>query len=69
MNSSVALLSVHPPLADDFDAPQALAELRGVPAEGRLLLVGHEPDLSSVVGDLTGARVDIKKGGLAVVGP
>ena len=35
--------------------------------DGRLLLVGHEPDLSSVVGDLTGARVDLKKGGVAAV--
>jgi phosphohistidine phosphatase len=61
------LLSVHPPLAVDFDARQALAELAGLPADGRLLLVGHEPDLSGVVGDLTGARPDLKKGGLAVV--
>jgi phosphohistidine phosphatase len=60
-------LSVHPPLAGDFDARQALAELAGLPADGRLLLVGHEPDLSGIVGDLTGARLDLKKGGLAVV--
>jgi phosphohistidine phosphatase len=61
------LLSLHPPLAGDFDARQALAELAGLPTDGRLLLVGHEPDLSGVVGDLTGARADLKKGGLAVV--
>ncbi len=60
-------LSVHPPLAGGFDASQALAELVGLPADGRLLLVGHEPDLSGVVGDLTGARPDLKKGGLAIV--
>jgi phosphohistidine phosphatase len=60
-------LSVHPPLAGGFDASQALAELAGLPADGRLLLVGHEPDLSGVVGDLAGARPDLKKGGLAVV--
>jgi len=54
-------------LAGAFDARQALAELSGLPADGRLLLVGHEPDLSGVVGDLTGARPDLKKGGLAVV--
>jgi len=35
--------------------------------DGRLLLVGHEPDLSRVVGDLTGAVVDLKKGGVAAV--
>ena len=33
----------------------------------RLLLVGHEPDLSRVIGELTGARADVKKGGLAVI--
>jgi phosphohistidine phosphatase len=61
------LLSAHDSLAGDFDARQALAALAGVPADGRLLLVGHEPDLSGVVGDLTGARPDLKKGGLAGV--
>jgi phosphohistidine phosphatase len=61
------LLSVHPPLATGYDARQALAELAGLPADGRLLLVGHEPDLSGVIGDLTGGRPDLKKGGLAVV--
>jgi phosphohistidine phosphatase len=60
-------LLVHPPLAGGFDARGALAECSGLRADGRLLLVGHEPDLSSVVGDLTGARVDLKKGGVAVV--
>lgn len=32
-----------------------------------VLLVGHEPDLSDAVAQLTGARVDMKKGGLAGV--
>ena len=60
-------LRVHGPLAGGLDASAALAELAEVSADGRLLLVGHEPDLSGVVGDLTGARADLKKGGLAVV--
>jgi phosphohistidine phosphatase len=60
-------LLVHAPLAGGFDARQALAELAGLTGEGRLLLVGHEPDLSSVIADLTGGRPDLKKGGLAVV--
>ena len=34
---------------------------------GDVLLVGHEPDFSQVVQDLTGARVDLKKGGVAAV--
>ncbi len=32
-----------------------------------MLLVGHEPDLSTVIAQLTGARVDLKKGGIAVL--
>ena len=47
---------MYPPLAGGFDARQALAELAGLPADGRLLLVGHEPDLSGVVADLTARR-------------
>jgi phosphohistidine phosphatase len=63
-----ALLEEHTPLAGGFDVPQALNVLTGVPVQdGRLLLVGHEPDLSLTVGGLTGARIDLKKGGLAVV--
>jgi phosphohistidine phosphatase len=34
---------------------------------GDVLLVGHEPDFSKEVGRLTGAKVAIKKGGIAVV--
>jgi phosphohistidine phosphatase len=36
---------------------------------GDVLLVGHEPDFSSAVAELTGARLKLKKGGLAVVEP
>jgi phosphohistidine phosphatase len=34
---------------------------------GEVLLVGHEPDLSGEVARLTGARVKMRKGGLAIV--
>jgi phosphohistidine phosphatase len=62
------LLCEHPPLAGGFDAAQALDALADVPdADGRLLLVGHEPDLSLLARELTGGRIDLKKGGLAVV--
>jgi phosphohistidine phosphatase len=61
------LLSAHQPLASGFDGAQALQALSAIDADGRLLVVGHEPDLSRTVGDLTGARIDLKKGGLAVV--
>jgi phosphohistidine phosphatase len=32
-----------------------------------VLLVGHEPDFSDAIQELTGGRVDVKKGGLAGV--
>jgi len=51
------LLSAHPPLVGGFDAAQALQEMATLSADGRLLLVGHEPDLSGVAGELTGGRV------------
>jgi phosphohistidine phosphatase len=59
--------SVHTPLAGGFTAAEAIDATAGVSADGRVLLVGHEPDLSGVVGGLTGGRVEMKKGGLAVV--
>jgi phosphohistidine phosphatase len=34
---------------------------------GEVLLVGHEPDFSSVIAHLTGARIRMRKGGLAGV--
>jgi phosphohistidine phosphatase len=61
------LLREHEALAAGFDGAQALDVLAGLGADGRLLIVGHEPDLSGVVADLTGGRIDLKKGGLAVV--
>lgn len=45
----------------DFD-PAALAAGRG-----EVLLVGHEPDLSRAIQATTGARVELKKGGLAAI--
>jgi phosphohistidine phosphatase len=56
-----------PPLAGGFDAAAAREAAERIPAQGRLLLVGHEPDLSTLVEELTGGEVDLKKGGLAVV--
>lgn len=41
----------------------ALAAGRGE----EVLLVGHEPDMSRAVADLTGARVKLKKGGIAAI--
>ena len=61
------ILQAHPALAADFDARQALDALAALGADGRLLLVGHEPDLSRLVDDLAGGTIDLKKGGLAVL--
>ena len=55
--------------------PEVAAELRGGPFDslalaagrGDVLLVGHEPDFSSEVARLTGAKVKLRKGGLAIV--
>jgi phosphohistidine phosphatase len=55
--------------------PETAAELRGggfdalalAAGRGEVLLVGHEPDLSSEVARLTGARVKLRKGGLAAL--
>jgi phosphohistidine phosphatase len=55
--------------------PEIANELGGGPFDslsltagrGDVLLVGHEPDFSGEVGRLTGARVKLRKGGLAIV--
>jgi phosphohistidine phosphatase len=54
-------------LADDLGRDEALAFL-GAGADDRpVLLVGHNPGLPQLVHDLTGARVELKKGGVAAV--
>ena len=54
-------------LGDGFDREEALELLYRHGADSRVLVVGHDPSFSQVVHDLTGARVDFKKGGVAVV--
>ena len=54
-------------LEPGFDADR-LAEILGdYGGEQVLMLVGHEPDFSRTVGQLTGARVVMKKAGVACV--
>jgi phosphohistidine phosphatase len=60
-------LEEYPPLAEGFDVADARAALRRAGPQARVMLVGHEPDLSGVIAALTGANVDLKKGGLACV--
>jgi phosphohistidine phosphatase len=62
-----ARMSPHPPLASDFGAAEALDALAGLEADARLLLVGHEPDMSGIVAGLGGGTVDMKKGGVAAL--
>jgi len=57
----------HPPLRSGFDRDDAVELLLAAGEDKRILVVGHDPDLSQVVHDLTGARVDLKKGGIAGV--
>jgi phosphohistidine phosphatase len=59
--------TVHQPLREGFDAAEAITLLRAAGDEHRVLVVGHEPDFSMTVHDLTGARIDMKKGGVAGV--
>jgi phosphohistidine phosphatase len=58
---------VTPVLAEAFSVADARDLLLGVEPDGRILVVGHNPDFAQVVHDLTGARVDFKKGGVAGV--
>jgi phosphohistidine phosphatase len=54
-------------LSDGFDREDALELLGRHGADARVLVVGHEPSFSQVVYDLTGGRIDFKKGGVAAV--
>jgi phosphohistidine phosphatase len=58
---------VHEPLAEGFDLDDALTLLRAAGEDHRVLVVGHEPDFSQTLHDLTGANVALKKGGVAGV--
>jgi phosphohistidine phosphatase len=59
-------LGIEPEVAEElrggsFDAPGLAA------GRGDVLLIGHEPDFSGEVARLTGAKVKLRKGGLAIV--
>jgi phosphohistidine phosphatase len=54
-------------LTEGFDGQAALDLMRAAGPDQRVLAVGHEPDFSQVVHDLTGGRVDFKKGGIAAI--
>jgi len=54
-------------LSSEFAVDDALALAGAAGDDKRVLLVGHDPDFTQVVCDLTGARTDLKKGGVAGV--
>ena len=63
-----ALPGLEPEIAPELDGGgfDALALAAG---RGEILLVGHEPDLSHEIARLTGARIKMRKGGLAILEP
>jgi phosphohistidine phosphatase len=50
-----------------FGAEELASLLRDRSDEDRVMFVGHEPDFSSMVRYLTGARIEMKKAGVAFV--
>jgi phosphohistidine phosphatase len=54
-------------LAGEFGYRDALELFHAHDADAHVLAVGHEPDFSQIVHDLTGGRVDFKKGGIAAL--
>jgi phosphohistidine phosphatase len=59
-------LGIEPELAGElsggeFDSPNLAA------GRGEAMLVGHEPDFSNEIAQLTGAKAKLRKGGLAIV--
>ena len=54
-------------IAPGFDAGRLAKLVKQFPKAKALLLVGHEPDFSTTVRELTGGRVVLKKGALAYV--
>jgi phosphohistidine phosphatase len=57
----------HEALGKGFDADDAIELAHAAGPDKRLLLVGHNPDFEQVLHDLTGARLDLKKGAVAGV--
>jgi phosphohistidine phosphatase len=54
-------------LGDGFEVEDALELLARHDGDAKVLVVGHNPSFAQVVHDLTGGRIDFKKGGVAAV--
>jgi phosphohistidine phosphatase len=60
-------LGMEPEVAEELRG--GLIDVRELAAGRDVLLVGHEPDLSNAVAELTGGKIRLRKGGLAGVEP
>jgi phosphohistidine phosphatase len=54
-------------LGEQFDIDTALELAYAAGEDKRVLFVGHNPDFEQVLHDLTGGRIEMKKGGIAGV--
>jgi phosphohistidine phosphatase len=54
-------------LSGGFDVDAAIELAHAAGEDKRVLFVGHNPDFVEIVGDLTGADIELKKGGIAAV--
>ena len=54
-------------LGEGFDRADALELLGRHDHDARVLVVGHDPSFTQVVYDLTGGRIDFKKGSVAAI--
>jgi len=54
-------------LSSGFALDDAVGLATGAGEDKRVLFVGHDPDFTQILHDLTGARVDLKKGAVAGV--
>jgi phosphohistidine phosphatase len=59
-------LAVEPEIASE-PRSESIDSLALAAGRGDVLLVGHEPDFSNEVARLTGGRVKLRKGGLAIL--
>jgi phosphohistidine phosphatase len=60
-------LGMEPEVAEELRG--GLVDVRELAAGREALIVGHEPDLSNAVAELTGATIKMKKAGLAGIEP
>jgi phosphohistidine phosphatase len=60
-------VKAEPLLAPGFNADKLAEIVRSFADDQALLLVGHEPNFSMVIAEITGGRVQMKKGTLARV--